>query len=75
MLPFRQKWNAEDYARHASAQRQWADELIAKLALKGDETILDVGCGDGKISAGLAQTVPGGSVVGMVRLEIEAYVR
>jgi len=27
-------WNAKDYAKHSSAQQEWARELIAKLKLK-----------------------------------------
>ncbi len=58
-------WNAEDYAKNSSAQLQWAQELIAKLDLKGYESVLDIGCGDGKISAQLAQVVKNGKVVGI----------
>ncbi len=43
-------WNAKDYANHSKAQEIWAKELITKLDLKGDEAILDLGCGDGKIT-------------------------
>jgi trans-aconitate 2-methyltransferase len=60
-----QHWDADDYAHHSSAQWQWAMELIAKLALRGDESILDIGCGDGKVSARLAQIVSSGIVVGI----------
>ena len=59
------KWNAEDYARHASAQRGWANELIEKLALQGHEALLDIGCGDGQITAQLAERLPAGSVTGI----------
>ena len=38
-------WNPEDYAKNSSAQLGWAKELIARLALRGDEALLDVGCG------------------------------
>jgi trans-aconitate methyltransferase len=61
----RQNWDAEDYARNSSAQLEWATELMAKLALKGDEAILDIGCGDGKITAELARHLPRGLVVGI----------
>jgi trans-aconitate 2-methyltransferase len=58
-------WNAEDYARHASAQRGWANELIDKLALQGHEALLDIGCGDGSITDELASLLPAGSVTGI----------
>ena len=58
-------WNAADYAANSIVQQTWARELIAKLKLRGDEHILDVGCGDGKITAELARAVPRGAVVGI----------
>lgn len=65
MQPTQQKWNAEDYAKNSSAQFQWGQELIAKLFLQGSESVLDIGCGDGKISAQLAQIVRNGNVLGI----------
>lgn len=58
-------WNAADYAKHSSSQYRWAKELIPKLKLSGTETLLDIGCGDGKISAVLAKSLPSGCVVGV----------
>ena len=59
------QWNAADYAANSGVQQSWARELIGKLKLRGDEHILDVGCGDGKVTAELAHAVPRGAVVGM----------
>jgi len=59
------KWNAHDYARNASAQHGWANELIDKLKLQGDEHLLDIGCGDGNISAELAKRLSKGHVCGI----------
>lgn len=59
------RWDADDYAGHSQAQFTWAQELIAKLDLAPDETILDLGCGDGKASALIAASVPIGSVLGV----------
>jgi trans-aconitate 2-methyltransferase len=58
------EWNAADYAANSAVQQTWARELIAKLKLRGDEHILDVGCGDGKVTAELARAVPRGLVLG-----------
>ena len=52
-------WNAEDYAKHSSSQYKWAKELIPKLKLMGSEALLDIGCGDGKVTATLAKCLPG----------------
>ncbi len=59
------QWNPEDYKQHSSSQLGFAGELIEKLQLRGAERVLDIGCGDGKISAALAALVPDGSVVGI----------
>ena len=61
----RYTWNAKDYAKHSSAQQDWARELIAKLKLEGYESVLDIGCGDGKVSAEIADQLPDGHVLGV----------
>jgi trans-aconitate methyltransferase len=58
-------WNAQDYAKHSTSQYEWAKELIPKLNLTGNETLLDIGCGDGKVTALLATYLPHGKVVGI----------
>jgi trans-aconitate methyltransferase len=59
------RWNAKDYSKSSSAQLTWALELIDKLDLRGDEKVLDVGCGDGKATLEIAKRLPRGSVVGI----------
>jgi trans-aconitate methyltransferase len=59
------KWNPADYAANSIVQQTWARELIARLKLRGDEHILDVGCGDGKVTAEIARAVPRGFVAGI----------
>jgi trans-aconitate 2-methyltransferase len=72
-------WDPQEYEKHSAAQQLWARELIAKLALQGDEAVLDIGCGDGKVSAEIAALVPRGSVLGvdnsapMIRHAIERF--
>ncbi|HUJ75462.1 MAG TPA: methyltransferase domain-containing protein [bacterium] len=73
------RWDAADYARSSSAQQGWALDLIARLGLSGSEAVLDVGCGDGKVTAELARLVPRGRVTGidssvdMVRLAQRSF--
>lgn len=59
------KWNAADYAANSVVQQTWARELIAELNLRGDEHILDVGCGDGKVTAEIARHLPRGKAAGI----------
>ena len=58
-------WSGADYARHSSLQAAMADEVLSKLPLQGDEQLLDVGCGDGKLSARIAAQLPRGAVLGV----------
>jgi trans-aconitate methyltransferase len=51
-------WNPEEYSCHSTEQAKWARELIAKLNLQGTERVLDIGCGDGKVTAELASSLP-----------------
>ena len=58
-------WNAADYARHSAGQEKWARELIERAGFAPDDRVLDVGCGDGRITAAIASLVPQGSVLGV----------
>lgn len=57
-------WKPDAYAAHSKGQTVWAKELIEKIGLRGDESILDVGCGDGKITDYLS-TLTCSEVVGI----------
>jgi trans-aconitate methyltransferase len=59
------EWRASDYSRQSSLQQALAEEQLGRLTLEGTERILDVGCGDGKITAEIAARVPRGSVLGV----------
>jgi len=59
------KWDAHDYERHSQGQFKWALDLIAKLGLAGTESVIDLGSGDGKVTARLAESVPHGRVLGI----------
>lgn len=59
------QWNPEDYSRHSAGQERWARERLADLNLRPDDTVLDIGCGDGRITAAIARQVPEGRAVGV----------
>jgi trans-aconitate 2-methyltransferase len=59
------EWDAARYAQRSQLQEAMADEVLALLALEGSESVLDIGCGDGRVTAQIATRVPRGSVVGV----------
>ncbi len=59
------EWNASAYERISSLQEVMAGEALARLELGGAEAVLDVGCGNGRITAEIAKRVPRGSVLGV----------
>ncbi|MGZ4884022.1 MAG: class I SAM-dependent methyltransferase [Halobacteriota archaeon] len=59
------KWDAAEYEKHSSQQQLWARDVIRSQKLAGDERILDIGSGDGKVTAELAARVPKGCVLGI----------
>ncbi len=61
------QWNPADYARHSQGQEILARELITSLKLRPQEHVLDIGCGDGRMTAEIARMVPQGRVVGIDR--------
>ncbi len=57
------EWNAEAYDRLADPQREWGRTVLERLELRGDETVLDAGCGAGGLTAELLERVPHGRVI------------
>ena len=67
-------WNPEDYAKNSDAQLKWARSLTEDIELKDYSSILDVGCGDGKITADFAAKVPQNRIIGVdSSLEMVSY--
>ncbi len=56
-------WDAATYDRVSSPQLDWGLEVLERLALDGDETVLDAGCGTGRVTAELVKRLPRGRVV------------
>jgi len=49
------EWSGEDYAHNSSPQWNWAKKFFVQIPFNPGEKVLDIGCGDGKITAYLAQ--------------------
>ena len=58
-------WNADQYEQSSDLQYRWAMSYLKKLQVQGNERILDVGCGDGRITTAIAKALPNGYVVGV----------
>jgi trans-aconitate methyltransferase len=58
-------WKGDEYAKNSESQKSSADDFLKAAQLQGVHSILDVGCGDGKITAALARAIPQGSVIGV----------
>ena len=58
-------FDGERYERASAHQRAWGGDLMSLLDLKGNERVLDLGCGDGALTERLARLVPAGSVLGI----------
>jgi trans-aconitate 2-methyltransferase len=60
--PQSRDWDAASYDRVSDPQFGWALEQLERLPLAGDESVLDAGCGSGRVTAELAARVPRGRV-------------
>lgn len=58
-------WDAASYDRVSNPQFEWALEQLERLPLRGDEVVLDAGCGSGRVTAELVRRVPRGRVYGV----------
>jgi len=58
-------WDAATYHRVAAPQEEWGLRVIDRLGLKGDETVLDAGCGSGRLTRHLVERLPDGHVIGV----------
>lgn len=57
------EWDAEAYHRLSEPQYTLAMRLLAALPLRGDETVIDAGCGTGRLAQALLQRLPTGCVI------------
>ena len=57
------EWDADGYQRISVPHEEWAQALMERLPLNGDETVLDAGCGSGRVTRMLVERLPAGRVV------------
>jgi trans-aconitate 2-methyltransferase len=56
-------WDGATYDRISAPQHGWGREVLERLPLRGEETVLDAGCGSGRVTELLAQRLPRGRVI------------
>jgi trans-aconitate 2-methyltransferase len=56
-------WDASTYDRVSDPQVAWARVVLERLELRGDELVLDAGCGSGRVTGMLLDRLPRGRVV------------
>ena len=57
-------WDGATYDRVSDPMTRWGGTVLDRLVLAGDETVLDAGCGSGRVTELLLARLPGGHVVG-----------
>lgn len=58
-------WNPEKYKLNSDLQFRAGMAMLAQIQFRGNETVLDIGCGDGRLTVEIAKRVPKGFVLGI----------
>jgi trans-aconitate 2-methyltransferase len=64
-MPETRTWNGPAYDRISTPMERLGLEVMDRLDLRGDETVLDAGCGSGRLTEALVARVPRGRVIGV----------
>lgn len=73
------EWNAASYETLADPMTRWGTAFLDRVELRGDEYVLDAGCGTGRVTERLLERLPGGKVLAvdgseaMVRVARERF--
>ncbi|MDQ3871709.1 MAG: methyltransferase domain-containing protein [Chloroflexota bacterium] len=58
-------WDAATYDRISDPQARWGREVLGRLPLRGEEAVLDAGCGSGRVTEQLAERLRDGRVIAL----------
>jgi trans-aconitate 2-methyltransferase len=64
-MPEVRSWHGAAYDQLSSPLEAMGRELLEHLALRGDETVIDAGCGSGRVTEALLERLPRGRVIGV----------
>lgn len=59
----RRSWDGTTYDRVGLPQLEWGKVVLERLPLRGDETVVDAGCGSGRVTELLLERLPEGRVI------------
>lgn len=59
------EWDAGAYAQLNAPMTRRGNDAVGRLDLRGDETVLDAGCGTGEVTATLLERLPRGRVIAL----------
>ena len=59
------EWNATSYHQVSTPQFDWGTAVLDRLVLEGNELVLDVGCGTGRLTEKLLERLPHGRAIGI----------
>jgi trans-aconitate 2-methyltransferase len=57
------EWDADTYDEVSDPQFEWGTEVLERLELRGDEVVVDAGCGSGRVTEELVERLPNGRVI------------
>jgi trans-aconitate 2-methyltransferase len=64
-MPEVRSWSGAEYDRLSTPMEAMGREVLERLALEGSETVIDAGCGSGRVTEALIDRVPQGRVIGV----------
>jgi trans-aconitate 2-methyltransferase len=62
-MPEVRKWDGQTYDRISGPMQALGLAVLDRLSLRGEETVLDAGCGSGRITEALIERLPRGRVI------------
>jgi trans-aconitate 2-methyltransferase len=61
------EWNASSYHRVSAPQTEWGRRVLSRLRVRGNERVIDAGCGTGRLTGELMTMLPEGRLIAVDR--------